>query len=274
MKNDKININSVDKQHIISFICVIIFIFSVYLFGKNESTWLIFILVIFLFIAGYFIWNTVYNSYKMLGFKEWAKENKLKYEKEVKNSFFTLSAKSKIKDIIWGEINSKRIFLFNIQNLEENPPCGGENYMDYSRKIKFFSSFRTFYNGNLYKSLSVEELSSLIENTSSIKALELKKVISDEMISANEIVMLIMANIFLKIGEKVEFDVIKKVCKSIEKMGINKKAVCNGEESINSLSSRIGSAIDRDVIRNILNSCQYYKDEYALDLFEGLWKKF
>ena len=135
------------------------------------------------------------------------------------------------------------------------------------RKLKYFGRFLTFLNGNLYKQLSVDDLKSIVENKSDIKPLSFENLFNTEIMAESEIVMIIMACLFLDSGQKLKFDLIKKIFKLVWKLEINKKSNFNSNDSADLLYSRMSTEIDRDTICKILNIYQKFRSEYKVEFY-------
>ncbi len=125
--------------------------------------------------------------------KKWAKENSLNYEKKEKLSLIR-SENVTLKNIIWGERNGKKVYIFEIMN-----------------ETGTISNIYYYCNQGFYKELkykNVEEALSgeLEQNGMSVFGGETEV----------EIIEIIVAEIYLDLGKKIDYTVVKKVLKSLK----------------------------------------------------------
>lgn len=126
--------------------------------------------------------------------KKWAKENDLHYEKKEKLSLIR-SENVTLKNIIWGERNGNRVFIFEVMN-----ETGTISDIYYYCNQGFYKEIKYH---NVEQALSGE----LRQNGMSALGGETEV----------EIIEIIVADIFLQGGKKIEYDVVKKVLTSLKK---------------------------------------------------------
>ncbi|MEF3692387.1 MAG: hypothetical protein V3574_05025 [Candidatus Moraniibacteriota bacterium] len=128
--------------------------------------------------------------------KDWAQSNGLKYEKKIKTGFLQLG-NSSISNLISGEYNGKRIYLFKVEN--------GSSH-DFTKRYYYF-------NGGFYKKIKVGDIDQLLLNDNYLE--KIFGVFGLE--SQNEIIQTLIAQIYLDTGRELDFKEVKKIFKLFSK---------------------------------------------------------
>jgi hypothetical protein len=157
--------------------------------------------------AGLFVGLAMVMKRKIkTGFEDWIKQNNLNYEKEIatstfiNNALFNSAAISFI-NATWGLYKNKRIYMYTV--------------MDSSGVA---SDKRTFFNGNFYSKLKVEEIDKIIENENYLS--KRADVYGDNI--EFEIPQLLVANTYLMSGTEVDYSTARRIYILMEKFADSK----------------------------------------------------
>lgn len=194
--------------------------------------------------------------------KEWAENNQLKYQKEVKLGFIRAENISLI-DLVWGEYNNKRIYIFTVS----------DNTGQHAQKC-------IFLNGNYYSTSKIEpeNIDKLLEDENYLE--KTPSIFGGD--SRTEVIQTLVAQMFLQTGRDIGYQTIEKIYKlfwkfynsrtSFKEKVIGKIAgdikadvKFNSPEAIKFVEEKIEKQIEKNLIEEVANIYESLLNIYNKD---------
>jgi hypothetical protein len=264
-KNKKIPMPQYRQMRII-YAIIIPILLVLYMFKKADGdNWPAIIAISLIIIAlGYEFFAAIINKKARAGYEDWAKQKKLNYLEKIKINFFSVGGGAKIRDVIWGELNGKRIVVFNSTNRESNANMFG--YAD-DEKLKIFSRHLTSVDGEFYNQISSDEIERVILGNSTEKSYDLNNFFKSDMIATEEVILLIVALVYLKTGKFIEYKKAYQINKLMWKLGIIKNNTYDSLESQALLESKLADATDKGMVKDMLDIYKELHKKYNPSFF-------